>query len=173
MTENRVDAAIWGLLGTIVGAFASIATSWIGGRHAFGLQRQAVSEEQKERHRAFQRETLTQLQEALHDSLRMTTRAHLEDEASFKKSGDCRTSVLSKEVNEGVLIAGRRLNILIQRVANDGLRSDLKAIGEDMTRVIMAKSRPEADAALAHAYQAGDRVMERIGAVLRSYYESE
>ncbi|WP_156873769.1 hypothetical protein [Perlucidibaca piscinae] len=168
-----MDAAIWGLLGTIVGALASIATSWIGGRHAFGLQRQVASEEQKERHRAFQRETLIKLQEALHDSLRMMTRAHLEDAASFKTSGNSQTSILSEDVNEGVRVAGRRLIILIQRVANDDLRSDLKAIAENMARVVMAKSQREADAALADVYQAGERVMEHIGAVLRGYYESK
>ena len=167
-----MDAAIWGLLGTIVGALASIGTTWISGRHAFSLQRQAASEEQTERHRAFQRETLIQLQEALHDSLRMMTRAHIEDTTSFKKSGDWGRSCLSEEVNEGARVATRRVSILIQRVANDALRSDLKRVTDVMGHVLMAKSQSEADAALARAYQTGDSVMEHIGTILRSLYET-
>ena len=91
-----MDAAVWGLLGTIVGTLASIGTTWISGRHAFSLQREAASDEYRERHRAFQRETLIQLQDVLHDSLRMMTRAYFEDTNSFKKSGEWERSFLSE-----------------------------------------------------------------------------
>ena len=75
-------------------------------------------------------------------------------------------------MNEGVRVASRRVSILIQRVASDVLRSDLKRLADEMGRVLMAKSQAQADAALASAYETGESVMEHIGAVLRSLFET-
>lgn len=165
-----MDAAIWGLLGTIVGALASIGTTWIAGRHAFGLQRESATLERAERFRAFQRETLIQLQDAMHDSLRLTTRAHIEDTAAFRRTGEWGKPVLSEEVNEGVLVAARRLTILIERVADDDLRAEIKNVNDAMNRVLMARTQVEADNALSHAYQTGGTALEHIGPVLRALY---
>ncbi|MFO1205916.1 MAG: hypothetical protein U1E63_09370 [Burkholderiales bacterium] len=162
-----MDAAVWGLLGTIVGALASIGTTWISGRHAFSLQRQAASEEQMERQRAFQRETLIQLQEAVNDHLRMMTRAHIEDTDAFKKSGNWGRSLLSEEVNDGVRVTGRKVAILVQRIADDALRSSIKSLTTEIAQVIMAKSQVEADGAFTRVYNSGDSAMEHIGTVLR------
>jgi hypothetical protein len=165
-----VDAALWGLIGTIVGALASIGTTWISGRHAVSLQRQAASLDRLERARAFQRETLIELQDALHDALRMVTRAHLEDVAAFKKGEKWGSSFLSAEVNEGVRLAARRVSILIERVANDALRSDLKKIAGATGQVCLANSEAEGQASLEHAYATGNNVTQHIGSVLRSLY---
>ena len=57
-----MEAALWGFLGTIVGAMVSIATSWINSRNETERQRQANSFERLERARAFQRDNLLNLQ---------------------------------------------------------------------------------------------------------------
>lgn len=166
-----MDGAIWGLLGTIVGAAATLGVTWISGRQAFGLQRQAASYERLERHHAFQRDTLLQLQDALHDALRMMTRLHLEDVDSAKESGHWGRS-FSDEASEGFRVTSRRLSMLIERVEDDALRSDLRRVASAMFQVVMASSQAEAEAALARTYDDGEDVTERIGRVLRSLYKT-
>jgi len=165
-----MESAIWGLVGTIVGALASIGTTWIAAQSASKLQKHSSSHERAERERAFQRETLLELQDALHDGLRMMARAHLENGVSFKQSGEWGKSLLSEEVNEGIRLANRKVSILIERVANDPLRSELKDIMKASGQVSLAKSQAEAEANFNRAIFAANDVMERLGNVLRSLY---
>ena len=74
-----MDAAIWGLIGTVVGAAASIVTTWLATRTSYRLQQDKLREERAKRASAFQRQTLIELQEEFHDALRLINRAHIED----------------------------------------------------------------------------------------------
>jgi hypothetical protein len=170
---NQMESAVWGLIGTIVGALASIVTTWISSRNDFILQKQASSLERMEKQRAFQRDTLLELQDALHDIARMSARLYFEDLASFKVSNDWGKSYLSNEVNEGLVLANRRMSILIARVADNQLRSELKEIMKIITQASFAKSHAEAESANHLIITAFDNVMERLGNVLRSLYYSE
>ena len=165
-----MDAAIWGLIGTLVGALASIATTWISSRHSLHIQEQAKSLERIEQGRAFQRQNFLELQDVMHDAMRMVTRAHLEDESWFKKNGEWGRTFLSEEVNEGLRLTGRKVSLLIERVADDALRSDLKAAAEASTKVLLATSQREAEAAYGNASALVQYAMEHIGRVLRSVY---
>lgn len=165
-----MQSAIWGLIGTIVGALASIGTTWISGRNASNLQKQSSSLERMERERAFQRETLVALQDALHDALRMMARAYLEDNASYKQTGNWGKSLLSEEVDEGLRLANRKVSILIGRVANDPLRSELKDVMKEVGQVCLARSPAEAEAIFGRVNSSAIDVMERSGNVLRSLY---
>lgn len=165
-----MEAAIWGLIGTVVGALASIATTWLSGRHNLELQRHATSLERIERGRAFQRQNLLDIQDAFHDALRTVTRAHLEDVASFKRGGEWGRSYLSEEINEGVRVTGRKVLILTERVQDDALRSDLKASMEVANQVLRAKSKESAEAALDAATIRATETMEHIGRVLRALH---
>lgn len=165
-----MESAVWGLIGTVVGALASIGTTWMSARSASNLQKQSSSLERMERERAFQRETLVELQDALHDALRMTARVYLEDSASFKQSGNWGKSLLSEEVNEGIRLASRRVSILIERIANDRLRSELKDAMKASGQMSLARSQAEAEAIFIRMNATANDVMERLGNVLRSLY---
>ena len=78
-----MEPVTWGFLGTIVGtivgASASIITTLITGRYSIKLQKDAISHERNERAREFQRNNLLELQNVLSSHMRLVTRAHLED----------------------------------------------------------------------------------------------
>jgi len=169
-----LDAAVWGfvgtLLGVVVGSAASITTTTMASRNALHLQDRADSLERSERARAFQRDNLLAVQDALQDLARLTGRAHHEDFLAHRESGVWGRSPLSEEVDEGLGLANRRLTALVERVADDELRSKLKAMHSSLTRATMASSREEADARMEATVDEFTGVMARLGEVLRSLY---
>jgi uncharacterized protein (DUF849 family) len=169
-----MDAAVWALVGTlagaVLGAAASIATTAITNRHAARLQTQADSLEREERARAFQRETLLSVQEALGDLLRMTGRAYHEDLVAHRAGCEWGKSLLSDEVDQGLLTAHRRLRALEERIADDGVRSELKDLHSSLTWEVMAKTREQAEATIGEATDGFNRVMTHLGELLRSTY---
>jgi hypothetical protein len=165
-----VEPAIWGLLGTIVGALASIGTTFIQTRNTHALQRSIAQIEREERRRSFQRDTLIELQDTLHDLYRMVTRAFLEDEALFRQRGTWGTHPLSEAVSDGERILRRRLIILVGRVADDELRGEINAASEALTGITMARTHEEATRLYPVVSNEGVRVMERIGRGLRAQY---
>jgi hypothetical protein len=165
-----VESAIWGLVGTLVGTLASIGTTWISGRNASNLQNQSAKLGRLEKERSFQRETLIELQDALHDTLRMMGRAHLEETVSHKQSGRWGSSLLSEEVNEGMRLSNRKVAILIERIADNQLRTELKALMKISNGVVGAGSQAEAETKFVHTIAAYNSVSERLGDILRSLY---
>lgn len=165
-----MEPAFWGLMGTVVGALASIATTYIQSRHADSLRSAASKEEREERHRAFQRETLIELQDVIHDLCRMVIRGHLEDVASYRKTGEWGRQALSEEVNEGQRVLRRRAMLLTSRVSNDELRRSINASFETLVRLSMARSFDEAK----HMHRVTDTevpaVLEQLGNELRRQY---
>lgn len=168
-----MDAAIWGLIGTLVGAFASIATTWIASRTSHQLSREAAREERLERFRAFQRQTLLELQEAIHDSLRMINRAYIEDAEVHRKGGTWRKSRLSDEVDEGVRLAQRKVAILTERVYGDALRAEVKSLMSSAVAVLFSPSQKEAELRINAVTGDAERVLERLGSVLRSHFSRD
>lgn len=165
-----MEAAFWGLAGTVVGALASVTTTFVASRNAAALQKAAAILDRAEKQRSFQRETLLELQDALHDLMRLITQGYLEDSAAFRASGTWGKALLSEEVNEGQRLARRRVLILIERVADDPLRNDLKGLNESLTKVSFGSSEFNAEALFNAASTQAMQVMEHIGKVLRALY---
>ena len=165
-----MEAAFWGLLGTIAGAAASIATTVLASRNAATLQSAAAALEREEKSRAFQRETLIDLQDSVHDELRAVALLFMADEAAFRESGAWGRKLLGEELNTKVHLAGRRTLLLRERVADDELRDHIQSLRDLLTGVQMARDRVVAERVNADAMQMGTAVMEHIGKVLRSLY---
>jgi hypothetical protein len=165
-----MEPAIWGLIGTVVGAFASIATTYIQSRYAEALRTVATKEERDGRRRAFQRETLIELQDVLHDLCRMVVRGHLEDNAHYRKVGAWGQNPLSDEVNEGQRVLRRRAMLLTSRVSNDELRQSIRASLETLVSFSMARSYEEASHWHIQMNNESPKVLESIGHELRSQY---
>jgi hypothetical protein len=165
-----LEPAIWGLLGTIVGALASIGTTFIQTRNSHALQRSVTQKESEERRRSFQRDTLVERQDTLHDLYRMVTRAFLEDKALFRQHGTWGTHPLSEEVSDGERVLRRRVTILAGRVADDELRGEINAASEALWGITMAPNREEATRLYPVVTNEGVRIMERIGQGLRAQY---
>lgn len=165
-----MESAVWGLIGTLVGAIASIATTWISSRNASFMQNSAAQLEREEQHRSFQRDTCVELQDALLDLLRLSTRAHLEEKKAFAQTGAWGKQELSDEVNVAERLAITRVVILKERVSDDALRSDISSLLERLTRLALARSRSEAADLEGTISLNGPAVMEHIGQVLRGQF---
>lgn len=165
-----MDAATWGFIGTIVGAAASIATVWISNAHAASLQRSASERERDERRRAFQRETLLNLQDALHDELRIVTRVYISDKKAHAKKGTWGSQLLDDELNEATLTTSRKVAILLDRVADEGLRLKIKELRTAITSITLARSAESAAASHLGLMEKAPMVMEQIGISLRAQY---
>ena len=165
-----MEAAAWGLLGTLVGALTSIGTTWLSTRTSYKIQSAKQAEERAERAKEFQRETLLMLQEAIHDALRLNARAHIEDSERFKATGDWSRGSLSDEVNEGFRLARRRVAILIERVSDESLRSDVKSLMRVSAEGVLAQSKHEAEMNQQAVSVQMTPLLEKIGSVFRSHY---
>jgi len=165
-----MEEALWGFLGALVGAGASIATSWLSSRHELARQQQADSLERIERARAFQRDNLLELQQALQDAVRYSTRAQLEDEQAFRQSGEWGKVRLSDEVSEGSRATNARLMALTELVADDSVRASVKSLCGKLVSHSFAGTREQGEAVLRDATNAFTLVMEQIGTTLRRLY---
>ena len=165
-----VEAAAWGLLGTLVGALTSVGTTWLSNQTSHKIQSSKQADERAERAKEFQRETLLTLQEAIHDALRLSARAHMEDFEQFKKTGDWNRGLLSDEVSEGLRLARRRVAILIERVADESLRSDVKSLMRVSAEGVLARSKQDAEMNQQAVSVLMTPLLEKIGSVLRSHY---
>jgi Arc/MetJ family transcription regulator len=165
-----MEAAIWGLLGTLVGAIASIATTWMANHSTYKLQLEKARDERAVRASAFQRETLLELQEAVHDALRLINRAHIEDSKAHQATKEWGKNMLSDDINEGVRLAQRRVSILVERVADDHLRSIVNNMSKDATRVLLARSGQEAQLYMNQTAENAEKVFAATGTVLRQHY---
>lgn len=174
-SASRMEPAVWGFLGTllgaVVGAFASIVTIVVTARNARALQADADASERVERARAFQRDNLLVLQEALAVEMRLVARGHLEDLASYREGklfpGQAR---LSEDLDYELLEAARRVAALTERVANNGLRSTIKSLRREMTGVLLARDATESEARMRDISSHYHAVIEQLGTVLRETY---
>ncbi|WP_321279814.1 hypothetical protein [Marinifilum fragile] len=169
-----MDAAIWGFIGTIVGAVvgasASILTTSINGRNASKLQFKAEKYKRDERFREFQRENLLKLQNTLSNSMRLLGRAHLEDLNNFKAANKWRSQLLSEELDEEIRVSFRDLSILTERVSNDDLRKDLNSMKELMTSYILTQTKEEAEIQIQKSADDFTITMTKLGHDLRTLY---
>lgn len=165
-----MEAAAWGFVGTLVGALASIGTSWIANRNARLLQSAKLQDDRAERAKAFQRETLIALQDNVLDVLRLYVRAHIELVESNRESGQWRQSMLSQEVNEGLLSANRRVAVLVERVSDESVRAKVRALQSLASDGVLAQSADAAEAINMRIANELQPLQEKIGVVLRANY---
>lgn len=170
-----METVAWGFIGTIVGvivgASASIATTIITTRNSRKLQQDSDSLERSERARDFQRNNLFELQEALSSGMRLIGRAHFEDVVSFRKiENENRRPLLSQELDQDLMASNRTLAILTERIADQPLRESIKALRTEMTNVLMAKTEDESFKSLQCASETFENTIEKLGVVLRGSY---
>jgi hypothetical protein len=173
-TGAIVEAAIWGFIGTLVGAFvgatASVATTTINSNNAVRLQRNARAQEQVERVRAFQLENFLSVQETFQDLMRQVGRAHFEDSMAYRQKGEWGKNMLSDEVNEKLGDLARKIGILIERIDDEHLRTELNRLKGEAMNVSHAKSECEATEKFANVSFTFTATMKNLGGALRAKY---
>lgn len=165
-----MEAAVWGFIGTLIGALASLGGTWLTNRDARLLRKTELELEKYEKFCIFQREALISLQDALHDLLRLIARGYHEDTQSFRETGEWRKNYLSDDVSSGQMNARRHLLLLVERVADDQLRSRVKQLNSKLTEMSLVKSRELAGRQWDEASAEGFDTLEHIGKVLRAQY---
>ncbi len=165
-----MDAAGWGLIGTLVGAGASIATTFLSNRHSAALHASSSREERLERGRAFQRQTLLELQDAFHDAIRLIALTQLEDIRAFHSSGSWARQRLPDDLAENLRTANRRVMLLVERVADDSVRTSVKGVMNRANSVAYAASKEESIAVFDTATFESVTAIELIGEKLRGLY---
>lgn len=168
--EFAMDAAIWGLIGTLVGAMASIGTTWIASRSNLHIQLITNKQERSERASAFQRQTLVDLQDAIHDTLRLTTQGYIQDRDAHFSGKPWGDNMLSEPLNEDLRLAERRVAILRERVSDDQLRNEIKALMNLSKEILLSRSANEAKSHMEKCYNVGNNLLVSIGTVLRKHY---
>ncbi|MEX2411736.1 MAG: hypothetical protein WD607_10290 [Candidatus Paceibacterota bacterium] len=169
-----MEPATWGLIGTlfgaIIGAGASIITSVITSQNQVQLQKNRASLVRKERARAFQRETLLEIQDALNDLLRQNGQAYLIHRKNYKSEGKWGQSYLPDDLDENIRLANSKFVALVERISDDSLRSDLKELRSNLNRMLFAMSAEEAQDIFHNTGNSAIHVMEKLGVVLRNQY---
>ena len=169
-----MDSATWGfigvLVGSLIGAAASIVTTAINNWNASRLQKNSNDFERQELARAFQRDNLLKLQDALQDSVRFASQAHFEDQKEYLKNGEWGKAMLSISIDENLLESNRKLSILTERIESNELRSEIKKFRHKVTDSLSTKSQSEAKAIIADIATSFPVLIEKLGETLRRNY---
>lgn len=168
---DGVSAAAWGLLGTVVGALASVGTTWITNAHASKLESQKTKDARAEVFRVFQRQTLLDLQESLVALASKVTDVYRRELALGETGVGHWEAARLIEETAAIMAGCRQAMKYAARVADEPLR--LAAITYlDALTDFMAEEDHETAAVL------GDAVRTRyayltsdLGVCLRSHYE--
>lgn len=171
-----MDSITWGfigtLIGTIVGASASIFTTKINNKNAIRIQEINERNEHEERFRKFQRDNFFELQEKLSNGMRLVARAYVEDLDNYKVSNDWASSTLSSKLNNEIADCFREMSIRIERVDNDNLRDEITQLRRKMSECLLAKSFESANQRMADLTLMFDQKMPKLGAALRRNYNN-
>ena len=119
---------------------------------------------------AFQRETALELQEALNDTLRLVSRAFLEDAASSRAGTPWSKAMLGEELSESIRLSFRRVSILVERVENDTMRMRVKNLMTMAQLPMNARSENDAELHLMRCRDEADIVFVNLGHYLRATY---
>ncbi len=165
-----MESAIWGLIGTIVGAAASLLATYLTNTHSAKLSAEARSEERLEKFREFQRETLLELQMAIREVARTTFLIHLEDSKRCLAGRNWGEGFVPDQLAEEDRIARGRVSIFAERVADESVRGTVKKMMSEVGIFMRATSKAEADRALANVTSGSVQVNELVGKVLRDTY---
>src|SRR5690606_15398929 len=122
----------WGfigtLIGTVVGASASIFTTYINAKNSSKIQKEIQNYTRNEKFRNFQRSNYLKLQDTIPRSIRLITLLHFEDLKNYKRTGEWQKTLLNSENDHNLMIAIRHLSIQTERVENETLRKKLKKL---------------------------------------------
>lgn len=154
--------------GTAVGALSSIGTTWLANQSSYRLQRERARDELAERSNTLQRESLLDVQDAIHDAIRLVHRAHIEDLKAHRTDKTWGKNLLPEDMSEEIQLAQRRVFILVERIMDEDLRGQIKSLMGTATEVLMARSEEQAHAYLGKTGNDAIKILEQLGTILRT-----
>jgi len=165
-----IESALWGMVGTFIGAAASIATTWISTNNAQLLHEKKWKDERQTAMQDFQRETLIDIQESLHDLFRRIYQAYIEDCTALRSGVAWGKNEISPDLDQDILLLTRKVSILTERISDDELRALIKTFVMVARSVLQTESKKDSDSLLADMSQQFEQCVVQIGTVLRRNY---
>ena len=165
-----MESALWGFIGTLIGVGSSVSTTYLTNKKSIDLQKDADLLKRNELSRVFQRETLLNLQDTLHETMRLIGQMHLEDTHNYKETGIWGKSLFSEDINEGLMLSMRKISILKERISNNQLRLNLDDLHKDLCKPSFVKSKSESSKLLENILDKFESFMKELGIVLRENY---
>ena len=170
-----MEPLTWGfigtLVGTVVGASASIITTIINARNSSKIQNDLEKYKRQETFREFQRDNYLKLQEIFHKALRLVSLLHVEEIKNFNETGKWQKTILNSENDRNLMIALRDLSFYEERIENDQLREELKSLRKKISSVSRTSSKSESDKIMLDLMKNDfDRIMTNLGIELRKNY---
>lgn len=168
--DNSILGFIGVIAGAIIGASASIVTTILTSNNSVRLQRDTDALERMERARSFQRDTLLAVQDTLNEALRLMVQAHLEDLDAHRKGVVWGRNDLSTDIAEKKMVTNQKLAALTERIADNSLRNELKALRSNIDTSSFSTSQDAAKNSLHNTVIQAEKLMEKLGLLLRSQY---
>jgi len=170
-----MEPATWGfigtILGTIVGASASIIATYLNGKNSLNIQRGTEKFKRDEVAREFQRDNLLKLQDEFVIGMRLMGRAHIEFVIYYKLHNEWKGFRISDEVSSALEKKHQSLMKLTERVSNDNLRESIIDIRKDMTSIKAYETDIENDQYIKKLLDKYELLMTEIGTELRKNYK--
>jgi len=164
-----MDAMTWGFIGTIIGAATSISTTSITNWNTFRITKNAKVQDREERARVFQRETLLELQVEIRKYILACSRAYRSSMKIYDLTCEWQEHIPENR-DEQLFELNSKTSILIQRVANDALRSKLAELQTAATNCNRSKNECEAGSYYVTYSEIYESVHEQLGQELRNLY---
>jgi len=170
-----MEPATWGfigtILGTIVGASASIIATYLNGKNSLNIQKGTEKFKRDEIAREFQRDNLLKLQDEFVAGMRLIGRAHIESFSYYKKHNDWQGFILSDEVDTALNNMHQNFMKLTERVSNDKLRESIIDIRKDLASMRTYETEVENEQYIKKLADKYELLMTEIGVELRNNYK--
>lgn len=162
-----MENAIWGLIGTLVGALTSILTTYLNSKNSMKIQNEQTKSKREEKQSDFQKSNLLKLQELLYNNIRLLTKVYLEDLENYKQNKNWIDSRITKDLDTSVGDSVREIWIYIERTEDTELRNTAKEYANNFSKTLLAKEKNQADFKYMNMMNNFTPLMEQLGEVLR------
>ena len=173
-----MDAAVWGLIGVVVGGLitgiVSLGAEYLRGKQDADLDGKKRQDDRRIKLDDIQRSTLLELQERYAEWKRAVGKMQSFDMMTLRKHGGL--TQMPEDLSQELFHASRRVMYLVDRVKDDELRNGLRAVTAratemDVRHAIVGGTITEAelDADFFALVEQGNAADERLGEALRSY----
>jgi gas vesicle protein len=171
-----MNTAIWTFIGTLFGALlgasASILTTFINGKNASKMQSKSENFNRRQRFIEFQQENYLKLQETILDLLRLLNNAFLYKQEQKAPNIKWLDFYLDEKLDEDIRISFRNTTILIERIENDELRDLLKSMTKKFSDNLLLDSESETKMHLKKTTEESLLNLEKLGKELRKTFHA-
>jgi hypothetical protein len=165
-----MDAFTWGLVGTLIGASASILTTVLTNFTSLNIWKNTKRQEREERARAFQRETLLELQVQMRDYVRSNYLVVQYDMKVYNETGEWLGKNIPADLDNKLLDLNSTTSLLIQRVSNDDLRLKLEELKKTVTKLMLSETQIIHERFNSKISVPYESLQRDIGKILRDLY---